>query len=111
MAVRAAGMNVARQNLGGDPLRTARALRLAGTPEKLAVRVLDMETDKRDLSGPVPVAMVGCLGGWRPTAGPISRQNTARRQTVLSSVNRLPASQRGDVVGAISLDEKLHIAA
>ncbi len=45
----------------------ARALRLAGTPEKAAARVREMEAGKRDISGPVQVAVEALLSGWRPT--------------------------------------------
>lgn len=45
----------------------ARALRLAGTPDKLEARIHDMEAGKRDISGPVQVAMEAFLSGWRPT--------------------------------------------
>ncbi|AQR60581.1 hypothetical protein BZG35_02130 [Brevundimonas sp. LM2] len=67
MAAPAAELKVARQILGWDPLTIARASRLAGTPEKMAARVIDMEAGKRDISGPVQVAMEAFLGGWRPT--------------------------------------------
>jgi len=67
MAAPAAELKIARQILGWDALTMGRALRLAGTPEKLAARVLDMEAGKRDISGPVQVAMEAFLSGWRPT--------------------------------------------
>lgn len=66
MAASAAEFKVARQILGWDCLTLARALRLAGTPEKLEARILDMEAGKRDVSGPVQVAMEAFLSGWRP---------------------------------------------
>ncbi|CAN5400228.1 hypothetical protein BH10PSE1_BH10PSE1_35120 [soil metagenome] len=66
MAAPAAELKVARQILGWDPLTMAQALRLAGSPEKLEARVLDMEAGKREISGPVQVAIEAFLGGWRP---------------------------------------------
>ena len=39
MAASAAELKIARQILGWDALTTARALRLVGTPEKLAARI------------------------------------------------------------------------
>lgn len=67
MASPAAELKIARQILGWDPLTMAQALRLAGTPEKLEARIQDMEAGKRDISGPVQVAMEAFLSGWRPT--------------------------------------------
>ncbi len=66
MADSAAELKVARQILGWDQLTMAHALRLAGTPAKMAARVNDMEPGKRDISGPVQVAMEAFLSGWRP---------------------------------------------
>ncbi|MEH6665815.1 MAG: hypothetical protein V7678_13260 [Brevundimonas sp.] len=59
-------LRIARQILDWDPLTMARALRLAGTPEKQAARILHMEAGKRDVSGPVQVAVEALLSGWRP---------------------------------------------
>lgn len=67
MAAPAAELKLARSILGWDPLTLGRALRLAGTPEKIAARVQDMEAGKRDISGPVQVAIEALLSGWRPT--------------------------------------------
>ena len=67
MAAPAAELKLARQILGWDPLALGRALRLAGTPEKIAARVQDMEAGKRDISGPVQVAVEAFMSGWRPT--------------------------------------------
>ncbi len=67
MAVPAAELKLARQILGWDALTLGRALRLAGDPDKLTARVLAMEADKRDISGPVQVAVEAFLSGWRPT--------------------------------------------
>lgn len=66
MASSAAELKVARLILGWDALTMGQALRLAGTPETLAARVQDMEAGKRDISGPVQVAIEAFLGGWRP---------------------------------------------
>ena len=66
MADPAAELKVARLILGWDALTMAQALKLAGSPEKLAARVHDMEAGKRDISGPVQVAVEAFLSGWRP---------------------------------------------
>lgn len=60
-------LKAARMILGWDEGTMARALRLAGTPEKAAARVREMELGKRDISGPVQVAVEALLSGWRPT--------------------------------------------
>ena len=66
MASPAAELKLARTILGWDTLTMGRALRLSGTPEKLTARVQDMEAGKRDISGPVQVAVEAFLSGWRP---------------------------------------------
>lgn len=66
MASPAAELKLARLILGWDALTMAQALRLAGTPEKLVARIKDMEAGKRDISGPVQVAIEAFLSGWRP---------------------------------------------
>ena len=66
MASFAAELKVALLILGWDALTMGQALRLAGTPGKLAARVQDMEAGKRDISGPVQVAVEAFLSGWRP---------------------------------------------
>lgn len=43
------------------------ALRLLGTPDKLEARIQDKEAGKRDISGPVQVAIEAFLSGWRPS--------------------------------------------
>ncbi|MGQ2990857.1 MAG: hypothetical protein ACT6RD_03605 [Brevundimonas sp.] len=60
-------LKAARMILGWDEATMARALRLAGTPDKAAARVREMELGKRDISGPVQVAVEALLSGWRPT--------------------------------------------
>jgi hypothetical protein len=67
MSAPAAQLKVARQILGWDLLTLGRALRLAGTNEKIEARVRDMEGGKRDISGPVQVAVEALLSGWRPS--------------------------------------------
>lgn len=67
MAAPAAELKVARQILGWDALTLGRALRLAGTESKVEARVLEMEGGRRDISGPVQVAVEALLSGWRPT--------------------------------------------
>lgn len=59
-------MRAARQLLGWTEEQMGSALRLAGTPEKIAARVRDMEAGRRDISGPVQVATEALLSGWRP---------------------------------------------
>ena len=57
---------MARTILGWDHEQLGRALRLAGTPEKRTARVREMEAGKRDISGPVQVAIEALMSGWRP---------------------------------------------
>jgi hypothetical protein len=59
-------LKTARQILGWSLRQMARALRLAGTPEKAATRVREMESEVRPISGPVCVAVEAFLDGWRP---------------------------------------------
>jgi len=66
MAGPADELRLARQILGWEPGQMARALRLAGTPEKAAARVREMEAGRREISGPVQVAVEALLSGWRP---------------------------------------------
>lgn len=66
MASSAAELKVARLILGWDALTMGEALRLTGAPETLAARIEDMEAGKRDISGPVQVAIEAFLSGWRP---------------------------------------------
>ena len=56
----------AREALGWSPAELARALRLAGGPDQGAKRVLEMESGKRDISGPVTVAVESFLHGYAP---------------------------------------------
>jgi hypothetical protein len=59
-------LKAARHRLGWSLRTMARALRLAGTPEKAATRVREMEDGRRDISGPVCVAVESFVDGWRP---------------------------------------------
>jgi transcriptional regulator with XRE-family HTH domain len=56
----------AREALGWSPAELARALRLAGGPDQGIKRVLEMESGKRDISGPVTVAVESFLRGFAP---------------------------------------------
>lgn len=59
-------LKAARHELGWSLRQMARALRLAGTPEKAATRVREMEDGRREISGPVCVAVEAFADGWRP---------------------------------------------
>jgi transcriptional regulator with XRE-family HTH domain len=59
-------LKAARQSLGWSLRQMARALRLAGTDEKAATRVREMEGGRREISGPVCVSVEAFLTGWRP---------------------------------------------
>jgi rhamnose utilization protein RhaD (predicted bifunctional aldolase and dehydrogenase) len=56
----------AREALGWTPTDLARALRLAGGDKQGEKRVLEMEAGKRDISGPVTVAVESFLHGFLP---------------------------------------------
>src|SRR5256885_767995 len=56
----------AREALGWSPAELARALRLAGGPDQGEKRVLEMESGRRQLSGPVCVAVESFLHGFKP---------------------------------------------
>lgn len=56
----------AREALGWTPLDLARALRLAGGDKQGEKRVLEMEAGRRDISGPVTVAVESFLHGYLP---------------------------------------------
>lgn len=59
-------LKAARKSLGWSLRTMARALRLAGTAEKAATRVREMESGSRPISGPVCVSVEAFLDGWRP---------------------------------------------
>lgn len=56
----------AREALGWSPAELARALRLAGGEAQGEKRVLEMESGRRTLSGPVAVAVESFLHGFKP---------------------------------------------
>lgn len=56
----------AREALGWSPSELARALRLAGGESQGEKRVLEMESGRRQLSGPVCVAVESFLHGFKP---------------------------------------------
>jgi rhamnose utilization protein RhaD (predicted bifunctional aldolase and dehydrogenase) len=56
----------AREALGWSPAELARALRLAGGDKQGEKRVLEMEAGRRDISGPVTVAVESFLHGFLP---------------------------------------------
>ena len=56
----------AREALGWSPAELARALRLAGGEDQGSKRVLEMEAGRRDISGPVTVAVESFLRGFAP---------------------------------------------
>lgn len=56
----------AREALGWTPVELARALRLAGGDKQGEKRVLEMESGRRDISGPVQVAVESFLHGFLP---------------------------------------------
>ena len=55
-----------RAALGWSPAELARALRLAGGPAQGEKRVLEMESGRREISGPVTVAVESFLHGFLP---------------------------------------------
>lgn len=56
----------AREALGWSPAELARALRLAGGENQGVKRVLEMESGRREISGPVTVAVESFLHGYAP---------------------------------------------
>ena len=56
----------ARVALGWTPAELARALRLSGGEAQGSKRVLEMESGRRDISGPVAVAVESFLHGFSP---------------------------------------------
>ena len=56
----------AREALGWSPADLARALRLAGDRSQGEKRVREMESGKRQISGPVSVAVESFLHGYLP---------------------------------------------
>lgn len=66
MLVTGPHLKQAREALGWSPAELARALRLAGGPSQGEKRVLEMESGKRAISGPVSVAVESFLHGFAP---------------------------------------------
>jgi hypothetical protein len=66
MLVTGPHLKQAREALGWTPTELARALRLAGGPKQGEKRVLEMESGRRDISGPVAVAVESFLRGYAP---------------------------------------------
>lgn len=83
-------LKLARELLGWDEETMARALRLAGPPEKTVARVREMEAGKRDISGPVQVVLEAFLSGWRP-----SGWFEENRSGGVNSAEALSAQKRG----------------
>ena len=62
-----AHLKQAREALGFTPDELARALRLAGGEAHGEKRVLEMESGRRSISGPVTVAVEALLRGFLPS--------------------------------------------
>lgn len=60
-----ADLKSARHALGWSVSEMARALRMGDT-DQAAKRLREMESGRRDISGPVAVAVEALLTGWRP---------------------------------------------
>jgi hypothetical protein len=67
----------AREALGWTPVDLARALRLAGGDKQGEKRVLEMEAGKREISGPVTVAVESFLHGFLPVGFKPDGENAA----------------------------------
>ena len=61
------GFNWARHELGWSMLQMARALRMDGPDEKLRTRIHEIEIGRRNLSGPMSVAVEAMLRGFTPS--------------------------------------------
>jgi hypothetical protein len=66
MITTGAHLRQAREAMGFSHAELARALRLAGGDKQGEKRVREMEANKRDISGPVTVAMEAMLRGFLP---------------------------------------------
>jgi len=66
MITTGAHLRQAREAMGFSHAELARALRLAGGDKQGEKRVREMETNKRDISGPVTVAVEALLRGFLP---------------------------------------------
>jgi hypothetical protein len=69
----------ARAALGWTPAELARALRLAGGEAQGSKRILEMESGRRDISGPVAVAVESFLHGFSPLGFKRDPSPTAQR--------------------------------
>ena len=66
MITTGAHLRQVREAMGFSHAELARALRLAGGDKQGEKRVREMETGKRDISGPVTVAVEALLRGFLP---------------------------------------------
>ena len=66
MITTGAHLRQAREAMGFSHAELARALRLAGGDKQGEKRVREMEANKRDISGPVTVAMEAMMRGFLP---------------------------------------------
>lgn len=66
MITNGAHLKQAREAMGFSYAELARALRLAGGDKQGEKRVREMEAGKRDISGPVTVAIEAILRGFLP---------------------------------------------
>ena len=66
MITTGAHLRQAREAMGFSHAELARALRLAGGDKQGEKRVREMEANKRDISGPVTVAVEALLRGFLP---------------------------------------------
>jgi hypothetical protein len=72
----------AREALGWSPTELARALRLAGGDKQGEKRVQEMEAGKRDISGPVTVAVESFLRGFLPLGFKTDAETAAEAEPV-----------------------------
>lgn len=75
----------AREALGWNPAEMARALRLAGGPSQGEKRVLEMESGKRQISGPVAVAVESFLHGFAPVGFKRDEELTEEERAALEA--------------------------
>ena len=66
MIINGPHLQQARQAMGWTHGDLARALRLAGDPEQGEKRVREMESGRRQITGPVAVAVESFLKGYSP---------------------------------------------
>ena len=95
MLVTGPHLKQAREALGWTPTELARALRLAGGPAQGEKRVLEMESGRRDISGPVAVAVESFLHGFQPVGferDPPAEPAPAKRAPAASAGGKRPSS-------------------